>query len=120
MNVQALALQAAVPFWLLAPEMATLTVVFTPAAVVHTPPIVLTVVFVMNGNVRTVPFTEVSVTVGAAVLMTIVCAPLVPVLPAVSDWVADYRQFWERRLDRLEAYLIRTQRKARSHARRRK
>ena len=26
-----------------------------------------------------------------------------------SDWVATYRQFWEQRLDRLEAYLQETQ-----------
>src|SRR5262245_19461837 len=61
---------------------------FTPAAVVHEPPSVLTVPFVTNGNVRAVPFTDVSETVGAAGLMVICCAPLVPVFVAVSDWVA--------------------------------
>ncbi len=30
-------------------------------------------------------------------------------LHEVSDWVATYRQFWEQRLDRLEAYLLETQ-----------
>jgi hypothetical protein len=64
------------------------TEAFTPAAVVHAPPIVLTVAFVMNGNVRAVPLTVVSVTVGAAVLMVIDCAPDVPVFAAVSDCVA--------------------------------
>src|SRR5262245_61303205 len=86
-KVQALAAHAAVPFWLLAPVIATDTVAFTPAAVVHAPPRVLTVAFVMNGKVRAVPFTDVSVTVGAAVLIVIVCVPLVPVFRAVSDCV---------------------------------
>src|SRR5690349_20720503 len=70
-NVHALAVQAAVPLWLLAPVIATETVALTPAAVVHAPPIVDTVALVMNGNVRAVPFTVPSVTVGAAVLMVI-------------------------------------------------
>jgi DNA-binding transcriptional ArsR family regulator len=43
----------------------------------------------------------------------------------VLDWVADYRQFWEQRLDRLEAYLQKAQgsgqgkrqRKGRGHGR---
>ena len=30
-------------------------------------------------------------------------------LREVSEWVAVYRQFWEQRLDRLEAYLRKTQ-----------
>ena len=30
-------------------------------------------------------------------------------LHEISDWVATYRQFWEQRLDRLEAYLQETQ-----------
>jgi hypothetical protein len=38
--------------------------------------------------VRGAPFTLVSVTTGAVVSMTIVCAPLVPVLPPVSVCVA--------------------------------
>jgi hypothetical protein len=87
-NVQALAVQAAVPFCVLEPEIATDTDALTPAAVVHEPPSVLTVTFVTNGNVRAVPFTEVSETVGAAVLIVICCAPLVPVFVAVSDCVA--------------------------------
>ncbi len=41
-------------------------------------------------------------------------------LRAVSDWVADYRHFWEQRLDRLDAYLQKAQRKGKSHARKRK
>ena len=38
-------------------------------------------------------------------------------LREVSDWVADYRRFWEQRLDRLEAYLAKAQGKRRSHGR---
>jgi len=48
-------------------------------------------------------------------------------LQEVSEWVATYRQFWEQRLDRLEAYLQKAQRprrprsgKGKSHARKRK
>ena len=42
-------------------------------------------------------------------------------LREVSDWVADYREFWEQRFDRLEAYLQKVQtRKGKSHARKRK
>ena len=66
---------------------ATETVVLTPAAVVQAPPRVVTVAFVMNGNVRTVPLTVVRVTVGAAVLTMMFCAPVVPVLVAASVWV---------------------------------
>ena len=54
----------------------------------HAPPTVVTVAFVVNGNVRAVPFTLVSVTIGAAVSIVIVLAPLVPTLAAVSVWVA--------------------------------
>ena len=74
-KVQALVVQAAVPFCVLAPVIATETVGFTPAAVVHAPPSVVTVALVVNGNVRAVPLTVVSVTVGAAVLIVIDCAP---------------------------------------------
>ena len=98
-NVHALVLHAAVPFCVLAPVIAIDTVAFTPAAVVHVPPSVLTVAFVMKGNVRAVPLTEASVTVGAAVLIVIDCAPLVPMFAAVSavalgtpelpEWEAD-------------------------------
>ena len=38
-------------------------------------------------------------------------------LHEVSDWVATYRQFWEQRLDRLEAYLMEAQ-SARPHRKR--
>jgi DNA-binding transcriptional ArsR family regulator len=41
-------------------------------------------------------------------------------LREVSQWVADYRQFWEHRLDRLEAYLSKAQAKGKSHGRKRK
>ena len=34
-------------------------------------------------------------------------------LREVLEWVADYRQFWDRRLDRLEAYLERGKKRAR-------
>ena len=50
----------------------------------HVPPSVVTVAFVMNGKVRAVPLTVVSVTVGAAVLTMMFCAPVVPVFVAVS------------------------------------
>ena len=87
-KVHAPAAHAAVPFCVLAPRIATDTVGFTPAAVVHAPPSVVTVVFVLKGNVRTPPLTVVNVTVGAAVLIVIDCAPLVPVFAAVSVCVA--------------------------------
>lgn len=41
-------------------------------------------------------------------------------LREVLEWVSDYRQFWERRLDRLEAYLEHGQEKGRKRARKRK
>jgi DNA-binding transcriptional ArsR family regulator len=41
-------------------------------------------------------------------------------LREVSEWVTAYRQFWEQRLDRLEAYLQKAQRKGKGHARKRK
>ena len=87
-KVHAPVVQVAVPFCVLAPRIATDTVGLTPAAVVQVPPKVVTVVLVMNGKVRAVPLTVVIATIGAAVLMVIVCAPLVPVLVAVSVWVA--------------------------------
>jgi DNA-binding transcriptional ArsR family regulator len=41
-------------------------------------------------------------------------------LREVADWVAGYREFWEQRFDRLEAYLSRTHsRKAGRHGRKR-
>ena len=87
-NVHAPVAHAAVPFCVLAPRIATDTVGFTPAAVVHAPPRVVTVALVVKGNVRAVPLTVVIVTAGAAVLMVIDCAPLVPVFVAVSVCVA--------------------------------
>ncbi len=42
----------------------------------------------MKGKVRAVPLTVVIATTGAAVLIVIVCAPLVPVFVAVSVCVA--------------------------------
>lgn len=41
-------------------------------------------------------------------------------LHELSDWVATYRQFWEQRLDRLEAYLGTAQKKANTQAPHRK
>ena len=87
-KVHAPVVHVVVPFCVLAPVIATDTVGFTPAAVVHTPPRVVTVALVTYGNVRAVPFTDVTVTVGAAVWIVIVFAPLVPVFAAVSVWVA--------------------------------
>src|SRR3954454_7827963 len=87
-NVHVPVVQAAVPFCVLAPAIAIDTVGFTPAAVVHVPPTVVAVVLVMNGKVRAVPLTVVSATTGAAVLTVIACAPLVPLLVALSVCVA--------------------------------
>ena len=81
-------MQVALPFCVLAPVMDTETVVLTPAAMVHVPPSVVTVVFVVYGKVRAVPFTVATVTVGAEVWIVIALAPLVPVFVAVSVWVA--------------------------------
>jgi len=39
-------------------------------------------------------------------------------LEEVSDWVEDYRQLWERRLDRLETYLSTLQAKKKAASRR--
>ena len=44
----------------------------------------MTVAFVVYGNARAVPFTDVTVTVGADVWTVIAFAPLVPVFVAVS------------------------------------
>ena len=68
--------------------MATLTVAGSPAALPQAPPIVVTLVFVVYGNERTVPLTVVSVTTGAVVSTVIVFVPLVPVFPPASPWVA--------------------------------
>jgi hypothetical protein len=50
----------------------------------HAPPTVVTFAFVEYGNVRTTPFTLVTVTVGAPVSMMTDCAAGAPVLPAAS------------------------------------
>ena len=76
------------PLCVLVPVIVTDTVAFTPAAVVHVPPKVVTVALVVYGNVRVVPLTVETVTVGAAVWTVIDLAPEVPVLPAASDCVA--------------------------------
>jgi len=41
-------------------------------------------------------------------------------LKDVSDWVEHYRQFWEERFDRLDAYLKEIQEKEKKHGRSRK
>jgi len=38
-------------------------------------------------------------------------------LKEVSEWVDDYRQFWEQRLDRLELYLQDLQKKEKRNGR---
>ena len=83
-KLHALAVHAAVPFCVLAPEIAIDTVGLTPAAVVHAPPRVVTVALVESGKVRAVPLTVVIVTTGTTRLMVMDCAPLVPVFAAVS------------------------------------
>ena len=83
-KVQALLVQVAVPLCVLAPVTETETVVLTPAAMVHAPPTFVTVAFVVYGKVRAVPFTDVTVTVGADVWTVIAFVPLVPVFAAVS------------------------------------
>jgi len=67
---------------------ATLTVALSPAAEPHAPPNAVTLEFVVYGNVRAVPFTVVSVTTGAVVSTVIALAPLDPLFPAASDWLA--------------------------------
>jgi hypothetical protein len=81
------AVQVAAPFSVPAPVTDTLTVVLSPAAVPHAPPIEVTVALVRNGNVRATPFADVMLTTGAVLSTVMLCAPLVPVLPAVSDCV---------------------------------
>ena len=76
------------PFSLPAPVTEIETVALSPDAVPHAPPTDVTTAFVRNGNVRAVPLTVVSVTTGAVLSTVIACAPDVPTLLAVSDWVA--------------------------------
>ena len=66
-KVHALAEHATVPLCVLAPVIEIDTVVLTPAAVVHAPPTLVTVVFVLSGKVRVAPLTRVIVTTGALV-----------------------------------------------------
>ena len=81
-------MQGAVPFSELGPLDAIATVAVSPAAVPHAPPTEVTVLLVVNGNVRAVPLTVVSVTTGSVRSTVTLCAPLVPVFAAVSVWVA--------------------------------
>jgi hypothetical protein len=87
-KVHAPAEHAAVPFWVAAPAMLTDTVLLSPAAVPQLPPTLVTAWLLLKGNVRTVPLTRVTATLGAVVSMVMLCAPEVPVLPAVSPCVA--------------------------------
>jgi DNA-binding transcriptional ArsR family regulator len=41
-------------------------------------------------------------------------------LKDVSEWVESYRTFWEKRLDRLDAYLGKLQKKGKKHDRKKK
>ena len=68
-KVQAPAVQAAVPFCVLAPVTATDTVGLSPATVPQAPPTDVAVRLVENGKVRAVPLTDVSVTTGGVVSM---------------------------------------------------
>ena len=61
-----------------APLIRGLTVAMSPAKVPQVPPIVVTFVFVTNGNVRADPFTLATATIGAVVSLTIVTLPLAP------------------------------------------
>src|SRR5262245_65396387 len=81
-------MQLATPFSLPAPVTLTETFVLSPASTPHAPPTDVATWLVRYGNVRTVPFTEVSVTIGVVLSTMMFRAPVVPVLPAVSDWVA--------------------------------
>src|SRR3954467_13929243 len=63
--VHAPAVQGAVPFSELGPLAATATVAASPVAVPHAPPTDVAAAFVVNGNVRVVPLTVVSVTTGS-------------------------------------------------------
>ena len=80
-------MHGAVPFSVPAPVSAIATVPLSPARVPHAPPTVVTVTLIDSGNVRAVPLTFVSETTGSVRSTLIVCAPVVPVLPAVSVWV---------------------------------
>src|SRR5262245_62738557 len=81
-------MQLAAPFSLPAPLTVTETIVLSPERTPHAPPTDVTTWLVRYGNVRTVPFTDVSETTGTVLSTVMLCAPLVPVLPAVSDCVA--------------------------------
>ena len=87
-KVQTPAAQVAVPLCVDAPVIETDTVALSPIAVPHVPPKVVTVALLRYGNVRTRPLTVVSVTTGSVLSTVMLCGLLVPVLPAVSLWVA--------------------------------
>ena len=82
------AVQVPVPLCVLAPVIDTETVALSPIAAPQVPPTVVTVALLMYGNVRAVPFTDVSATTGRVVSTVIDCAPEVPTLLAVSLCVA--------------------------------
>ena len=81
-------MQFAAPFSLPAPVTDTDTVAASPVVTPQAPPTVVPMTLVRKGNVRAVPFTDVSVTTGAVLSTVIDCAPEVPTLLALSDWVA--------------------------------
>ena len=87
-RVQAPAVQVAVPFSDPAPPIVTLMVVELPAAVPQAPPTEVTVAFVESGNVCAAPLTVVRVTAGAVLSTVMAFAPLVPLLAALSAWLA--------------------------------
>ena len=48
---------------------------------------------------------------------TVACRLSAKPMKRASDWLGDYRCFWEQSLDRLEAYLQEEQKKEKSHER---
>src|SRR5262245_38998351 len=63
------------------------TVALSPVAVPHVPPTVVMLAFVEYGNVRALPFTFVSVTVGAVVSTVNDNGPCVVLLPTLAPCV---------------------------------
>jgi hypothetical protein len=86
-KVKVPAVHAAEPLCVLVPVIDTETVAASPKAAPHVPPKAVTVALLRYGKVRAVPFTEVSTTTGSVLSTVMLCGPLVPVLPDVSDCV---------------------------------
>src|SRR5205085_6604254 len=78
----------AVPLSLAVPLTDQPTVVLSPDAVPHAPPIVVTFWFVEYGKPTALPLTFVNDTTGAVLSIVTDSLPLLPVLPAKSDCVA--------------------------------